>query len=567
MNAADHTINSTTSGGIEQGISDTGTGDTLYLNPGTYNKTNQDSNITINKNITIQGNGPTDQIIIDAQKESNIFTIGDGFKVTFINITFINGYNNDGGAIYNGRSQITFINCIFTNNTATGGGGAITSLYGSITIVNSSFIGNSANIGGAIHHRGDNSTITNSTFISNNAGEGGAIRTFNSNLGVFNSTFIDNHGSAGGGAIKNDNGNNVLISNSLFINNTALGQGGAIGNNNGNNFTIIDSVFNNNTGSEGGAIRNNIARINIINSKFFNNTAKNYGGGLYNTGNGTMNLSGNIMSNNVANISGNQIYNQDGSVGAFNLTYLNNSTIIGNNNTKVLLYAYLTDDMGNPISGGNISFYVNNVFIGDVDVNEGYARLSYNVTHGGVVSGNYSGNGLFNNNILNGRLSFVSITNVTDDVFFDKNKYLVNETANGHIIVKNNGPNKALNSKVRIKLPSNFIFKRVSVSHGFYDPQTGIWYVGDLDPNEEVAMNFTGKFTKKGQYYITIETTGDNFNSSIERSSISITENNSHNNSTNNSVSHASMKPTGVNLAPMLLVLLSSLCLIARRKQ
>jgi len=92
--AANQTI--TPSSTIQSGINSINTGDTLFLQPGTYNKTN-DRGISLSnaKNVTIQGNGSTDSVIIDAQKQNRMFNISNG-NMTFINITFINGYYASG---------------------------------------------------------------------------------------------------------------------------------------------------------------------------------------------------------------------------------------------------------------------------------------------------------------------------------------------------------------------------------------------------------------------------------------------------------------------------------------
>ena len=63
-------------------------GDEILVSPGTYNI----HNITITKNITIQGKGNPNNIIIDGNKKSSIFLINDPtVHVTFKNLTFING--------------------------------------------------------------------------------------------------------------------------------------------------------------------------------------------------------------------------------------------------------------------------------------------------------------------------------------------------------------------------------------------------------------------------------------------------------------------------------------------
>lgn len=101
VSAVDNTIDNST--GISTGITATGNGDTLTLQEGVYDKSN-DRGITINKNITIQGNTTTNNVIIDAQKLNRIFTIGNNVNVVFINLTFINGYTTGNGG---GLSLIT----------------------------------------------------------------------------------------------------------------------------------------------------------------------------------------------------------------------------------------------------------------------------------------------------------------------------------------------------------------------------------------------------------------------------------------------------------------------------
>lgn len=187
--AANQTITNST--GISTGITNTGNGDTLTLQEGTYNKAS-DRGITINKNITIQGNTSTNNVIIDAQKIDRIFSI-NASNVTLINLTFINGTANvtsaTGGAIYMaiGSGNLTIINCTFINNSAnniTGNGGAIDSISSMGTflyVLNCTFINNSAtDYGGAVAilgatDVGPDTSIFNCTFINNTAGSGGAI--------------------------------------------------------------------------------------------------------------------------------------------------------------------------------------------------------------------------------------------------------------------------------------------------------------------------------------------------------------------------------------------------------
>lgn len=74
----------------------------ITLSPGKYIKTSDINNvISINNiNLTINGNRPKENVIIDIRTIGMIFSITGNSNVTFINITFINGnINGNGGAI------------------------------------------------------------------------------------------------------------------------------------------------------------------------------------------------------------------------------------------------------------------------------------------------------------------------------------------------------------------------------------------------------------------------------------------------------------------------------------
>lgn len=203
INAANVTITGSTESGIKGAINGNTikNGDTILLTPGNYTGSNN-VGITLNKNVTIQGNGAANSVRIDGQKKTTIFTISNNTYVTFINITFINGNNTVGGAVnnYNPDSKISFINCIFINNDAYltyNGGGAIYNDKGTCTISNSTFINNTASFGGAIYNNDGTCTISNSVFTNNTARYGGGgiyndgtLRFMN---GVyFNTNAVDN---------------------------------------------------------------------------------------------------------------------------------------------------------------------------------------------------------------------------------------------------------------------------------------------------------------------------------------------------------------------------------------
>ncbi|WP_342667562.1 right-handed parallel beta-helix repeat-containing protein, partial [Methanobrevibacter cuticularis] len=272
ISAANNTIN--TSSTITNGIAGTGAGDTLTLQEGIYNKTG-DYGITISKNITIQGNTSTNQVIIDAQGLNRIFTINNNLNVTFINITFTNGRAGNGGAIYNQNTatKMTFINCTFTNNVAPSGeGGAINNFGANMRVNGCTFINNTvvAGGGGAIWNQaGGNLSVSDSTFINNTANYaynwrgGGAIYNMRSHVfSVIGCTFINNTADPGtGSALANRDSNNVIVSGCTFINNAAnvtnLDRGGIIFILASSNITINYNRIFNNTDVNGFDIVNN----------------------------------------------------------------------------------------------------------------------------------------------------------------------------------------------------------------------------------------------------------------------------------------------------------------------
>jgi len=255
------------------GISETEDKGTLILNSGTYYQ----SKMVIDRNITIQGNGPANTVTIDANKLGRIFTINNDVDVTFINITFLRGsHSSGGGAVYNNyqNSMITFINCSFINNNAQdfGSGGAILN-RGIMNVLGCNFTNNNDSWNGAGIANYGSANVSDSIFIKNRAGACGAIHN-NGFMNVSNSYFDGNTAGGGAGAIGNFGSMNVT--GCYFVKNRA-NVGGAIGNY--GTINVSGSIFINNSavqnsGSQGGAIYHNHASLaDIQYNSFVNNTA------------------------------------------------------------------------------------------------------------------------------------------------------------------------------------------------------------------------------------------------------------------------------------------------------
>lgn len=108
---------------IQTAVNDANSSATIYLTPGTYYQ----NGIKVDKNLTFQGKGNAEDIIIDGQHKDSIILINSVSTVKFINITFINGDGHDyGGAIHSEHGGKVYADtCIFKDNKANENGGAI----------------------------------------------------------------------------------------------------------------------------------------------------------------------------------------------------------------------------------------------------------------------------------------------------------------------------------------------------------------------------------------------------------------------------------------------------------
>ena len=155
-----------------------------------------------------------------------------------------NSSYKNGGAICNSDNNgqaadgsLGLYKASFTENTAgtaeqTGSGGAILSKK-EMTIVDSDFIGNSANKGGkggAIDHTGGTMVLTTNDFAGNSAsatGFGGAVNTW-AGASIDDCRFTENSAKYGGAVSVLGNDQTAVITDALFEQNSAVSYGGAV---------------------------------------------------------------------------------------------------------------------------------------------------------------------------------------------------------------------------------------------------------------------------------------------------------------------------------------------------
>ncbi|WP_407416446.1 C1 family peptidase, partial [Methanobrevibacter sp.] len=170
--------------------------------------------------------------------------------------------------------KYTNTNRIFNNNgilglynlTLTGG-----SIYNTktLTIDNVNFKGSSNQLlGGTINSHIADLTISNSDFYNNSANLGGAIYSLDSNINISNSIFHDNSANLGGAICDLDS--RILMINVTGYNNSAIYQGGAIYKMYGV-LNLTSSRFFNNSADEAEAIWADYLSFNMIHNTFTNN--------------------------------------------------------------------------------------------------------------------------------------------------------------------------------------------------------------------------------------------------------------------------------------------------------
>ena len=297
---------------------------------------------------------------------------------TFHNNT-INGQYGIGGALCICNSNITVLQCLFKQNTATYSGGAIHMQKTRGSFVNCTFERNSAKslphkvvYGGAICSCDrSNITVQQSLFKDNIATySGGAIYMQKTRGSFINCTFERNSAKSifnkmtAGGAISSVDRSNITVQQSLFKENTATYSGGAIDmqktqgsfvnctfeRNSGkslphkvvyggaicsrdrSNITVQQSLFKENTVTyNGGAIHMQKTRGSFVNCTFERNSAKSlphkvvYGGAICSSDRSNITVQQSLFKENTAIYSGGAIHMQKTRGSFVNCTFERNS--------------------------------------------------------------------------------------------------------------------------------------------------------------------------------------------------------------------------------------------------
>jgi CSLREA domain-containing protein len=182
-------------GSLREAVADACPGSTITINlPANSTTTLTSGQITINKNLTIDGSGsPNYQV--SGNNATRVFLVTLS-SVTLQDFTIRNGRaagDNGGGVLFEDTGPHTLTRMIFRDNQATFEGGGVR-IDVNTTINDSQFVGNTAgSFGGGVSVQGGSVTVNRSTFAQNNAGTGGGFSSSNGlSATLNNSTFSGN---------------------------------------------------------------------------------------------------------------------------------------------------------------------------------------------------------------------------------------------------------------------------------------------------------------------------------------------------------------------------------------
>jgi hypothetical protein len=262
--------------------------------------------------------GPGAELLkIDAQGRSRAFQIDDGnavisSDVAIAGVTIANGQAGalDGGGIYSAEN-LTLRGVLLTGNKAKAGGG-LRSIGGSLSVIDSRFVGNEANRGGGamIQTAGNGAAIliTGSTFEENRAiadsltdsGRGGGIFVYSGGstanpVRIKNSVFSSNRADVNGGGILLDLGTSAATLASLTLSDNAAGAAGGGLYSDAESMLLVDSLLESNAAATGAAAKvgsRGTKSVELLRNTFQENSASTaagvansgMGGALYLTG-------------------------------------------------------------------------------------------------------------------------------------------------------------------------------------------------------------------------------------------------------------------------------------------
>ncbi|WP_407409737.1 CARDB domain-containing protein, partial [Methanobrevibacter sp.] len=150
-------------------------------------------------------------------------------------------------------------------------------------------------------------------------------------------------------------------------------------------------------------------------------------------------------------------------------------------------------------------------------------------------------------------------------------KVTVGDKVEFKVTVVNHGPDTAVNTRAHITIPDALKLLGFKPSKGSYDPDTGIWTIGDLAPGEEVTLILNTQALKSGKFTVEASVECDTYESDLSNNfdacEIDVIAPEPPADTPQNGVpAHPEMHATGNPIALILISLLSIVDISLKRK-
>lgn len=211
---------------IQDAVDSASYGGTVSVGPGTYTdlvvRTRTDTQTTgvvtqvvyVTKSLTIRALDPENRPVIDPHDKGRGIYIAGPITVELESLKIVGGnpykmgggpsyqYDDNGGGVYAYQAAVTVAHATFSGNVASGGP-AIYSLFGSLRLIDSEVVSNTAYHSGAVFFDyGLGHRIERSSFVNNVTTWGGALYTFSTTVQMQQSVVLGNSALAYGGCAR-----------------------------------------------------------------------------------------------------------------------------------------------------------------------------------------------------------------------------------------------------------------------------------------------------------------------------------------------------------------------------
>ena len=238
---------------------------------------NENENAVI-EGFTIQnGNG----YFADPDENGTFYTYGGGIYckgsspiIKDLIITNNSGDEGGGGGIFLYEASPSIIGCFITGNTTDDVGGGLYARYSNVSILNTKFISNEADLGSGCYIRNESiPTLTNVDFISNIAANsgGGILLKDNADAIMSNIKIVSNIAEGLGGGIYLNNADPIIDYALVALNTGSAGGGIYIRNNSDPTFNHMTVAYNSSGFDDSGVYLRDDSNLLVSNSIFWEN--------------------------------------------------------------------------------------------------------------------------------------------------------------------------------------------------------------------------------------------------------------------------------------------------------